>query len=158
MSRLAHVLGIVGLVAVLGFASPAHAVENVVAVSGTGTINPGLPCPSTGCTIHLDFTAVFAGEDASGTATCTLDGVDNYPGGGMFVFGRGYGTINCSGGVTANGRVDFERLLVDVDVYGTITVNGRPATVEVTLAFHWTTTPPVTSFGVNGGGMVSIAS
>ena len=135
--------------------TPAHAGNNAVAVSGTGTINPGLPCPPSGCSIHLDFTAVFGGDDATGQATCTFDGNDTEPGGATVVKGSGSGTINCSGGVTANGTVTFSRIGVAVSVSGSITVNGKNCSVDVNLAFHATTPPPVTSFGVNGGGRVT---
>lgn len=129
---------------------------NVVAVSGTGSINPGLPCPPSGCTIHLDFTAVFAGPNAQGTASCTFDGVDNFAGGATVLAGSGSGTINCSGGATANGTVTFSRTGVVVDVGGSIGVNAATGcVVDVTLAFHPVTPPPVTTFGVHGGGTIT---
>ena len=157
MSRLKHVLGLCGLLGALGIGlSPAHAGENTVAVSGTGTIDPGLPCPPDGCDVDLDFTAVFAGEDASGTASCTFAGHDNFPGGATVVAGSGSGTINCAGGVTATGVVTFSRTGTAVTVGGSITVNGCSADVSVGLVFHPLTTPPVTTFGVHGGGRVHV--
>lgn len=128
---------------------------SAVAVSGTGTINPGLPCPPSGCTIHLDFTAVFA-NGANGSASCTFDGIDNFPGGATVLAGQGGGTINCAGDVSANGAVTFSRTLTAVDVDGSITVDSvAGCVVNVTLAFYATTPPPVTTFGVVGGGTVT---
>ena len=153
MPRLPRTLAtLIGLVATFAPVPPAaHAAATHVAISGTGTINPGLPCPPSGCSIHLDFTAVFAGA-ANGIASCTLDGTDDFPGGATVLSGSGSGTVNCAGDVSANGTVAFSRTGAVVDVGGMLTVNGEPATVHVTLAFRPLTSPPFTTFAVEGGG------
>jgi hypothetical protein len=141
----------------LGLA-PAHAGNNGVSVAGTGTINPGIPCPASGCTLHLDFTAAFGGQDASGSATCTFDGTDSFPGGATVVSGSGSGTINCSGGVSASGTVTFTRTGTVVRVSGSpisFKVNGQGCTVDVTLAFAPLSANPTTTFAVTGGGTVT---
>jgi hypothetical protein len=129
--------------------------DNTVVVEGSGTIDPGLPCPASGCTIHLDFTAAFAGQNASGTATCTFDGTDTFPGGATVVAGSGSGTISCTGGVSASGTVTFTRTGAVVNVGGSLTVNGQSCTPNVTLAFVPSGTPPVRTFSVTGGGTVT---
>ena len=156
MRQRARTIGLVALLTSLAPASPAHAGNNVVAIHGFGRMNPGTPCPPAGCFIDGYYAmAVFAGQDASGTATCTFAGTDNFPGGATVVAGSGSGTINCSGGVTANGTITFSRTGVVIDVSGSITVNGLTCTVDVTLAFVPTTTPPITNFEVDGGGTVT---
>jgi hypothetical protein len=125
-----------------------------VAVSGSGTIDPGLPCPSaTGCNVELSFTALFAGPAA--TASCTFSGRDTTLGGGTVLHGEGWGTITCSGGVSASGRVTFSRDSAVVNVGDLITVNGSTCWVGVTLAFVPGGPPPVTSFSVHGGGTLT---
>ena len=136
---------------------PAHAGQNVVQVSGTGTIDPGLPCPPAGCNIHLDFAASFAGQDASGNASCTFDGTDTVAGGATLAQGSGSGTIDCTGGATAHGTVSFIRVGAAVSVTGSITVNGHTCAVTVGLVFSTTQTPPITSFRVDGGGNINCA-
>jgi hypothetical protein len=125
---------------------------NGVSVAGTGTIAPGLPCPASGCAIHLDFTALFI---PAGTASCTFDGTDTFPGGATVAAGSGSGTINCSGGVSASGTVTFSRTGTLVSVGGNLTANGHGCTVNADLAFAPTSPPPTTSFLVTGGGTVT---
>jgi hypothetical protein len=135
---------------------------NTVAVSGNGTIQPGLPCPGSGCDVQLAFTAAFTGPDVpgnAGTAACTFGGRDTYTdgmgGGATLLAGSGSGTISCSGAVSASGTVNFDRHGNAVTVNGSLTVNGKPCTTDVALIFVPGGTPPVTEFSVHGGGTVS---
>jgi hypothetical protein len=138
----------------LGLA-PAHAGNNSVSVAGTDTISPGLPCPPSGCALHLDFTALFAGQDASGTATCTFDGTDTYWGGATVLHGSGSGTVSCSGGVRASGTLVFVRTGFVGSLSGNLTVNGGACTTSITLIWPPTSANPTTTSGFIGGGTVT---
>ena len=153
-SKLRAVTALAALLTPLTFGAPAaHAgtVENI-AVEGSGTISPGLPCPRSGCAIHLDFSAVFTGDVAVGTSACTFDGTDTFPGGATILQGQGAGDIACSGTVSASGTVNFTRAGTVVDVTGCVWVNGTYVKVHVVLHFVGTPPPPIVSFTVTGGG------
>jgi hypothetical protein len=138
------------VLALPGTASAAQA--GVVVVAGTGTIDPGLPCPSS-CQVHLDFTLVGAGVNGTtpvaGVSSCTFDGPTS--GAGTLVSDAGSGHIDCTGGVTETGTCTFSRtgpvVLVDCDVTGTF--NGH---VTAVLVFVPTSAQPTTSFVVAGVG------
>ena len=140
---------VVTLVSVAGVPA-AHAGENVGSLSGSGTINPGLPCPPSGCSIHADFTLTLVGQDVSGTGSCTFDGTDTFPGGATLLAGSGSGTINCSGGFSASGTVSFSRTGSSVTMTGNITVNGSSCTITIGVAFSglwiWANFGPITVF------------
>ena len=133
--------------ALAGTALPARA-DGVAAASGSGTINPGLPCPMSGCSVHADVSAAFVGTLPSGAASCTLDGVAN----GTVVAGAGNVDVFCNGpGVASNGHLWFTWTGPVLSVYAGNVMSALACyTVTGEFAFHWTTTPPVTSFGLNG--------
>jgi hypothetical protein len=159
MRWLAYLLGVTGLLASLALIPAAQADSNAVTISGSGTIDPGLPCPaSTGCAMYMAFTLALAGQDALGTASCSFSGSDNTPGGGTVQHGEGNGTIACAGGVNVSGTISFDRTLSVVQVAGTITLNGDPGTVQVTLAWVPGGPPPVTTFSMHGGGTMTTYS
>jgi hypothetical protein len=149
MRRLLMVAGLVALLA-----APARAGTNTVAFSGTATIDPGIPCPIAGCALEATATAVFSGQDATGTAACTFSGRDDTPGGATLQHGQGSGTVNCFGGVSVSGTVSFDRTANVVRVSGSVTVNGRSCTVNVTAVFTGGP-PPTTSGSFQGGGTVT---
>jgi hypothetical protein len=138
----------------LGLA-PAHAGNNGVSVAGTGDVPTGIPCPTSGCDVTVNFTAAFGGQDASGSANCAFVGRDTFPGGATLLNGSGSGTISCSGDVSASGTVTFTRTGTVVRVTGGLTVNGRGCTTDVTLAFAPLSANPTTRFAVAGGGTVN---
>jgi hypothetical protein len=143
------VLG-VAMVAPMILAMPgAASAADVLAVVGTGSISPGLPCPVS-CDVHLDFTLVGAGTDAAGTASCTFDGTT---GADTIVAGTGNGTIDCSGGVTAHGDCHFDRTGPVVTVNCAATVNGTGVSVTAVLVFVPLSANPTTSFAVVGAGV-----
>jgi hypothetical protein len=120
-----------------------------VAVAGTGSISPGLPCPVS-CDVHLDFTLVGAGVGV-GVANCTFDGTT---GADTIVAGTGNGTIDCSGGITVSGSCHFDRTGPVVTVGCSATVNGVGSGITAVLAFVPLSANPTTSFAVVGGGVV----
>ena len=150
MARLvrAAVAGL-ALAAPLAVVPAARAATGTMTVDGSGAINPGLPCPPSGCAIHVDLTAVFAGQLATGFSACTFDGSDTYPGGATVVAGAGRGTVNCAGDETAGGTLSFVRSGTYLRVYGCLVVNGSYVVVDLHGSFTPKTTPPVTAFAVD---------
>jgi hypothetical protein len=121
-------------------------VSDVVAVVGTGTISPGLPC--TGCTIDFGFSALVVGDDEPGLFTgCTFHGTSS---GTEDEFGgAGSGTL---GGCAATGTVTYTRTGVLVQVNGNdVTINGEKHVIRTSaLVFVPTSVQPTTSFAVVG--------
>jgi hypothetical protein len=137
---------VVTLVSVTGVPA-AHAGQNAGSMAGTGTINPGLPCPASGCSIHADFTLVLGGQDAAGTASCTFDGTDTFPGGATVVSGSGSGTVSCSGGFSAQGTVSYTRTGNVTTFTGNLTVNGIVCVIVVWSGLWiWASVGPVAAF------------
>jgi hypothetical protein len=101
-------------------------VSDSITVAGTGSISPGFPCPTTGsgCTITLNFTAVFTGDDGVGVAACVFVGHDV---GGTIAAGTGSGTVSCDNGASAT--VTFSRIAVVVTLSGTVDYNGTRHTI-----------------------------
>jgi hypothetical protein len=137
---------VVTLVAVAGVPA-AHAGQNAGSMEGSGTMDPGVPCPASGCSVHAGFTLALAGQDVAGTASCTFDGYDSYPGGATALAGSGSGTISCSGGFSASGTVTYSRTGTLTTFTGNLTVNGI---ICVIVVFHgawiWVSAPPFTVF------------
>jgi hypothetical protein len=99
------------LIAAIAFAvsalvvpTTAHAAD-VAALSGTGTRDPGLPCPSS-CHIHIDFTIARGGTAGADVSACTFDG-DTGP--DTALTGAGSGTFDCSGSPAMSGPLSFSR-------------------------------------------------
>lgn len=136
----------VTLVSVVGVPT-AQAGQNIVSLTGSGTIDPGLPCPATGCDVDFSGEIVIAGQDASGTGACTFDGRDTHPGGATVASGSGVGTIYCQwNGGTVSGPGNFARQGTTERVSGTVTLNGGSAFVDLTCEWAPGGPPPVTTY------------
>jgi hypothetical protein len=114
--------------ALLAGAAPAHAATNAVHISGSYSMDPGVPCPVTGCDEHWDFTAAWVGLDFAGTSSCTYDG---HTGPSTLTSGNGSGTMSCSGGVSASGTVSYTSVGPQFTMVGSVTVNGRGCSLSV---------------------------
>jgi len=105
--------------------SPAHAQDEVAAVSGEGTITPGLP--DTGCAfqaIHFEGTAVAVGTHG-GTYNVYFDGNSTI----CETLSAGQGSGNLSGsGIT--GTVTYTRSGSYVSISGQGAVNGIPHVID----------------------------
>jgi hypothetical protein len=157
---MVRTVGAVALVAVMGLgvalvpAAPAAGV-GAYSVIGTGWTFPGLPCPSNGCYVRLDFTLAGGGTEAAGTANCTFDGST---GADTLLAGTGNGTIECSGGVPANGYCHFDRSGPVMTVGCDATVNGYESPVAAVLVFMPLSANPTTSFAVVGEAVAGFVS
>lgn len=123
--------------------------SDVAAVTGSGTITPGLP--TTGCAVQTDIT--FNGTVAVvGTDGSTIPGTVNFDGNSgstceTLNAGQGSGTL---GGTftSAPGGISYSRTGVVVQVFGSVTYNSRTHTITVVCIFSATTTNPTTSFAL----------
>lgn len=151
----------VATVVVLTAAFPvprALAVTDAIAITGTGSIDPGLPCAPS-CTIRMDFTAVLSGPDVVRTSSCVFNGYDTYPGGATLTQGSGFGAISCDGDIPISGSMSYSRSGPTMSMTGTVTVGesvGVP--IEMTLGFVPTSVSPITSFSFSGGGTTNGAA
>jgi hypothetical protein len=137
------------VLAPLSVPTAAHAGQNSVTVAGSATIYPGVPCYS-GCAVQAAFTAVFAGSDVAGTASCFYNGVEY----GTEVAGSGGGTVDCDGGFVT-GSVSFARTGTAVSLTGGVEVAGTAMDLTLGLVLVPTTGPPVQSAAFTGTGTVS---
>lgn len=117
--------------------------SDVVAVEGSGTITPALPC--TGCVINFNFTAIVAGDEAGAYTGCQFNGTST----GLEdeTMGRGSGTL---GGCAAAGTVAYIRTGPLVQVSGKVTVNGVCHDILESALVFVPTSQPVTTFIVTG--------
>jgi hypothetical protein len=110
---------------VAAHADPAPVSDIGRLVAGSGTISPGYPCPTTGsgCTIHINFTGMFAGDDGVSVTVCSFTGHDV---GGTAISGSG--TFSCDDGTF--GSITFSRVGNVVTLSGTVTRGGTTHTIE----------------------------
>jgi len=126
----------------------ADVVSDYLYVAGTGTITPGLP--TTGCAVQTDITfngtGLLVGDDGvTFPATINFDGNSGSTC-ETLTSGQGSGTV--SGTITGN--VTYQRTGSNVQVFGSVTINGRPhQPISADCHFDPTSANPVTSYALN---------
>lgn len=120
------------LCAPLAAAAPARAETGGFALFGTGTYEPGLPCPApTGCAERWETSAFFFSDIATGFGACTYDGWENHPGGATVLAGSGTGTFSCTGGATVSGTLTYQRTGGYLTARQCLVVNGRDVEIDL---------------------------
>ena len=135
----------VAMLAPFGMSIPsAHAAPtDVVALAGSGSISPGLPCSP--CVIDFDFNAVAVGTHAGAYLGCTFHADTPAE---TELGGSGAGTI---AGCGVGGEVGYSRVGPVVTVQGIVYIDDVPhCIVTSALIFAPTSVLPTTSFVVTG--------
>jgi hypothetical protein len=111
-------------------------------VSGTGTIDPGMPCAP--CHVSFSFTAVVSGDEAGLLAGCRFEGdspVETELG------GSGSGSLSGC----ASGTMTWYRTGSFVQISGYVTLDGELHVIcDAVAEFSATSFAPVTSFAADG--------